>query len=68
MARPKKGKAKPPESPEDRMAVIHLKGTRAYVEWLEEMHRKTRLAKATIIRMALEVWAKENGHKPPPEF
>jgi hypothetical protein len=68
MARPKKGKAKPSKVTGDRKAVIHLKGSTAYVEWLESLYRKTHLPKATMFRLAMEEWAKNHGHEAPPEF
>jgi hypothetical protein len=70
MPKPKKGKAKAelPRSADDRLAIIHLKGTRAYAEWLEEAHRQTRFPKATMFRMAMEEWAEKRGLKKPPEF
>lgn len=69
MARPKKTAAKPKEkSPDERFAVIHLKGSQEYVDWLEDVHKKTRLPKATIFRLAVEEWASRNGHPAPPEL
>lgn len=70
MARPKKGiKGTPPEpSPEDRAAIIHLKGTVAYARWLDAIHRKTHIPKASLFRLAMAEWAKANGHPEPPEF
>lgn len=66
MARPKKKAAEPTPTPPERVAIIHLKGTLAYSEWLEAAHRKTRLPKATIFRLAVEEWAARNGIVPPP--
>jgi hypothetical protein len=74
MARPKpkpkpkpKGKAASPAGPENR-TVINMKGTVAYIEWLEAVHRKTHIPKAQIVRLALADWAKANGHQAPPEI
>lgn len=67
--RPRKGARKGPGSPpDDRLVVIHLKGSLEYVEWLEEAHEKTRLPKTTIMRVALEDWAKRVGLRPPPKI
>jgi hypothetical protein len=69
MARPKSGeKAESGRERQDRETVIHLKGSPEYVDWLEAVHKKTRLAKATIIRIAVEEWAKRNDHPAPPEI
>jgi hypothetical protein len=68
MTRPKKGGKKPARSPDDRVAIIHLKGTPAYADWLDAVHRKTHIPKATIFRLAVAEWAERNGHPVPPEF
>lgn len=65
--RPKRGSQKPLRPPDERIAVIHLKGTPEYAEWLEAIHRKTHIPKAVIVRLAVAEWAERNGHKPPPE-
>ena len=58
-------KAEPAEA---RAVIVHLKGTQAYAEWLEQAHAKTHFPKATIMRLALADWAKKNGISPPPEI
>jgi hypothetical protein len=69
MGRPKAGtKDDPPKERLDRETVIHLKGSPEYVDWLEAIHKKTRLPKATIFRVAVEEWAKRNNHPSPPEI
>ncbi|WZP01250.1 hypothetical protein EP7_005679 (plasmid) [Isosphaeraceae bacterium EP7] len=66
MGRPKKGAT---DAPRDRrQAVIHLKGSAAYVDWLESIYRKTHLPKATIVRLAIAEWAERHGHAAPPEL
>jgi hypothetical protein len=61
-------KKKPPEpAPDERVAVIQLKGSAEYAQWLEDVHRKTRIPKAAIFRLAIEEWAAKNGHPLPPE-
>lgn len=67
MVRPRKM----PPTPEDgdqRKAVILLKGSNEYVAWLEAAHRKTHIAKATIVRLAIADWAAKNGLPEPPEI
>lgn len=69
MGRPKRGVAKKVERPPDeRVAIIHLKGTPAYAEWLDAVHRKTDIPKAVIIRRAIALWAERFGHPEPPEL
>ena len=69
MGRPKKSDPpKPKRPPDERMAIIHLKGTAAYAEWLDAAHKKTRLPKATIFRIGVELWADSVGLKRPPEL
>jgi hypothetical protein len=69
MAGPKKG-AKHKAAPEptgDRVAIIHLKGTPEFAEWLESVHKATHIPKASIVRLALKEWAENHGHAAPPE-
>lgn len=70
MGRPKRGESPPSTSAsaDDRQAVFLLKGSPAYVAWMDELHRKTHLPKTTIVRLALAKWATENGHREPPEI
>lgn len=70
MGRPKRGseRATSQRPPDERVAVIHLKGTQAYAEWLDDVHKTTHIPKATIIRLAVAEWATRNGHKAPPEL
>jgi hypothetical protein len=67
MARPKKGEKKAERPPDERVAIIHLKGTAEYAEWLDGFFRKTHIAKATLVRLALKQLAKEYKYNPPPE-
>ena len=53
---------------EERETVIHMKGSPAYVAWLETIHKKTHIPKVQIARLAFRSWAKENGHPAPPEI
>jgi hypothetical protein len=52
----------------DRESVIHMKGSRAYVEWVEKVHNKTHIPKVQIFRIAARLWAEQNGHPAPPEI
>jgi hypothetical protein len=67
MARPKTGKAQPPERGE-RETVIHMKGSPEYVGWLEAVHKQTHIPKVQIVRLAIAEWAKAHGHPSPPEI
>jgi hypothetical protein len=68
MGRPKKGAARPERAPDDRVAIIHLKGTAEYAEWLDDAFRKTHIAKATMFRLAMIDWAKKMKLPAPPEL
>lgn len=71
MGRPKRGATQPekPERPPDlRVAIIHLKGTVEYSDWLEAAYKKTHIPKATMFRLAMADWAVKNGLEPPPEL
>jgi hypothetical protein len=57
-----------PQPSEERTAIIHLKGTVAYSEWLDRLNRKTHIPKAALVRLAIAEWAARHGHEPPPEF
>lgn len=69
VARPKKGAKKPPPRPPDeRVAIIHLKGTQEFADWLDAFHRETHIPKATIVRLGLAEVAKRYGRPEPPEM
>jgi hypothetical protein len=69
MGRPKKGaKTAEAKSPNDRVAVIHLKGSPEYVAFVDALNRKTHIPKAAIFRLALAEWCERNGHGTPPEL
>ena len=69
-AKKKTAKAVVPEIPEkaERETVIHMKGSREYVAWLERAHRETRIPKVQIFRQALEEWAKMRSMTEPPKI
>jgi hypothetical protein len=64
----KKAPAAKSESTGDRVVIIHLKGSPEYAEWLDQVHKKTHIAKATLFRVAMAEWAERNGHPAPPEI
>lgn len=71
MGRPRKAAKQTPEPVADRSereTVIHMKGSPDYVDWLEEVHRKTHIPKVQIFRIAIAEWASRNGHREPPEI
>lgn len=69
VGRPKRGAPEPPpEERGERETVVHMKGSPAYVDWLERMHKKTRIPKVQLFRIAMEDWAAKNGHEAPPEI
>jgi hypothetical protein len=71
MARKKTSPPPPPPEPAraaPQKSVINLKGSDEYIAWLEEAHGKTRLSKATLVRLGLELVAKEYRLRTPPEI
>jgi hypothetical protein len=68
MGRPKKGAKKGGPPPDERVAIVNLKGSPEYSAWLDDLHRKTHIPKATIFRVAVAEWAVRNGHPEPPEI
>ena len=56
------------EPTDDRVVIVHLKGSPAYAEWLDNMNKRTHIAKATLVRVALADYAQRNGHPAPPEL
>jgi hypothetical protein len=55
-----------PASQAARLTIINLKGTQEQADWLTATNRKTHIAKSVIVRLALDFWAKANGHPPFP--
>ena len=45
-----------------RVTVINLKGTPEQREYVEKLSRKTMIPASRIVRAALDLWAKQNGH------
>lgn len=48
-------------------SVINLKGSEEYRDWLKAAAKQTRYPAATIVRMALEMWAEKEGVEAPPD-
>jgi hypothetical protein len=53
---------------EDRKTVVNIKGSDLFIEWLDDVHKKTHIPKVQIFRVAVAEWAKRNGHPDPPEI
>jgi hypothetical protein len=64
----KKARAVQSTPPDDRVVIIHLKGSAAYAQWLDDVHRKTHIPRTTIIRLAVADWAKKHNLPAPPEI
>lgn len=67
MAKKKSPSAKE-DTADDRVVIVHLKGSAAYAAWLTDLHKKTHIAKATLFRLAMAEWAEKHGHPAPPEI
>jgi hypothetical protein len=50
-----------------RVSVVHLLGRPEEKDWLTDANRKTRLPKATIVRLALAGWGVTLGLPPYPD-
>jgi hypothetical protein len=65
-------KKKAPEpkeaSKDERVAVIVLKGSHEYREWLNSMSKDTLIPVASIVRDAVAKWATQRGYSSPPEL
>lgn len=55
-----------PEKPERKSMVIQVRGSQEYNEWVEEFAKFQRLPISGLVDLALVMWAKESGFKPPP--
>ena len=64
----KKAPAAKSEAADERVVIVHLKGSPAYAAWLDEINKSTHIAKATLFRVAMSEWAKNHGHALPPEI
>jgi hypothetical protein len=68
MARPKQQPKTDTPATDERTVVVHLKGSTAYAQWLDEASEKTHIAKSVIIRLALAEWAQKNSLPSPPKM
>lgn len=70
MAKAKRGAGRPPLPAKDaeRETIVNMKGSKAYADWLEAVHKKTYISKVQIVRLALMEWAAKYGHDAPPEI
>lgn len=67
--RPKKGEKPPLATDSDnRVVIVHLKGSQEYAAWLDAIHAKNHVPKSTMFRLAMAEWAERNGHPTPPEL
>lgn len=48
--------------------IYYLKGTPEYAAWLDGFHRKTYIAKTTLVRLGLAELAAKYGYPEPPEM
>jgi hypothetical protein len=65
MAKKKKSPGKTGE--DERVAVVVLKDTPEYREWLNAISRDSLIPVASIVRDALAKWAAQRGYPAPPE-
>lgn len=66
----KKAVEPPPQPPAEtttRVSVIHLQGPPEERDWLTLANKKTRLPKATIVRIALAEWGANKSLPPYPQ-
>ncbi len=71
VGRPKRGTKKESDVPltsDDRVVIIHLKGTPAYAEWLDKIHQETHIPKTSLFRLALAEWVQRKGLPSPPDL
>ena len=57
-------KSKPAKS-SPRVSIIHLQGKESERDWLTDASKKTHIGKNTIVRLAIEAWAKTQTGLPP---
>jgi hypothetical protein len=60
------GRKRKAAQPDERVAVVVLKDTPAYRDWVDGLSRSTLIPVATIVRDALAKWAADRGLPPPP--
>ena len=50
------------------VAILTLKGSPEYKQWIAELSAKTHIATTVLYRLAIAEWAERNGHPKPPEI
>jgi hypothetical protein len=72
VGRPKKGQEPKRASSKDRgdfrEAILYMKGSPEYFNFVEDIHKKTGLSKVQIFRIAFADWCEKHGHGKPPEI
>lgn len=60
----------PDPPPEERatVTVVNLKGSPKYAKFMDDLHDKTHIAKATLWRLAMKEYCQNHGHDLPPEI
>lgn len=66
MAKAKRG-AEATAAEGGRVAITAFRGSPDYAKWFEDLHDRTHIPKAAILRLALVEWCKKNGHPLPPD-
>lgn len=69
LGRPRKGsepKRASKERGEFREAIIYMKGSPEYFEFVDVVHKKTSISKVQLFRDALKLYCETNGHGTPP--
>lgn len=60
------GRKRKPVKPDERVAIVVLKDSVEYREWVDGLSKSTLIPVATIVRDALAKWAADRGLPPPP--
>jgi hypothetical protein len=72
MGRPKRGMPRERASSKDgddfREAILYMKGSPEYFNFVDAIHRKTGLTKVQVFRVAFAEWCERQGHGTPPEI
>jgi hypothetical protein len=63
----KKSRKVQPSTDDDRVAVVVLKDSLEYREWLNGISRESLIPVASIVRDALAKWATQRGYPAPPD-
>lgn len=63
---PRVGRKRKAARPDDRVAVVVLKDSAHYRDWVDSLSATTLIPVATIVRDALARWAADRGLPPPP--